>query len=326
MLASTLAPLLLAAAGNEPDPMSHVLPHKVFESTWFTNHHFMSIMVVLVGFAILTAVAKSMPTASGKNAEDYVTKGNLAQLFETLCVFIRDEVTRPLMGDLTDKYIGYIWSTFFFILFGNLLGLIPVGTVFGLMGLPGLQHAWGTMTGNLNFTAGLAIIAFFMMVFVGLKENGFGFVKHMWPVPVSPPEGVQGGMLVIVMPILWAAGVIVFILEAVGYLIKSFALCVRLFANMVAGHLVLGSLIAMAVSAPHIIKGAPILGAAVFSFMELFVAFLQAYIFTFLVVIFMSMGAVHHDEHDEHHAGLDEGELPGQALEQGLSGTTSSAH
>lgn len=318
MLLST--PIL--AAGDQLDPMSHVLPHMPFGGTWFTNHHFMSLVVLGVGLSLLFGLSKAVPQPSARNAEDFVTKGRINQIFETLCVFIRDEMTRPLLGDLTDKYISYIWSTFFFILIANVLGLIPVGPVFGIMGLPALSHAWGTLTGNVNFSAGLAIFAFFMMIFVGLKENGMGFIKHMWPVPISAPDGVEGPMLIIVMPILWAAGLIVFILEAVGYGIKAFALCVRLFANMVAGHLVLGSLVIMAVSSTSLLgKGASVIGASVFTFLELFVSFLQAYIFTFLVVIFMSLGAVSHDDHDEHHAGLDEGDMPGDAVGGSLTGT-----
>ena len=323
MLPSTL----ILAAGDKLDPMSHVLPHMPFGGSWFTNHHFMSIVVLGLGLLLLLGLAKAVPQPGAKNAEDFVTKGRINQIFETLCVFIRDEMTRPLLGDLTDKYIPYIWSTFFFILIANVLGLIPVGPVFGLLGLPNLSHAWGTMTGNINFTAGLAIFAFFMMIFAGLKENGMGFIKHMWPVPVSPPEGVEGPMLIIVMPILWAAGVIVFILEALGYAIKAFALCVRLFANMVAGHLVLGSLVIMIVTSSSLFgKGVTVIGASVFTFLELFVSFLQAYIFTFLVVIFMSLGAVSHDDHDEHHAGLDEGEMPGDAIGDSLTGTVTPAH
>ncbi len=325
----------LLAAGDKLDPLSHVLPHSFLGSGWFTNHHFMSLLILLGGVMLLLAIAKAMPLGDPHNpasrAEDYVTKGRLTQLFETLCVFLRDEMTRPLLGDLTDKYIYYVWSTFFFILFANLLGLVPVGALLGLtLGSTEAGHVWGTMTANINFTAGLAIVAFFMMVFVGLREAGLGFIKHMWPVPLTPPEGVTGPMLVIVMPILWLSGVLVFLLESLGYLIKSFALCVRLFANMVAGHMVLGSLIIMAVTTSNVLgKGMTVVGAATFTFLELFVSFLQAYIFTFLVVIFMSLGAVHHDDHgteDDHDGGLDEGEMPGEAVGEGLTGTVSPAH
>jgi len=85
--------------------------------------------------------------------------------------------------------------------------------------------------------------------------------------------------------------------------------------------LVLASLIIMAISAPALGKGASLLGATTFSFLELFVVFLHAYIFTFLTVIFISLGAVSHDEHDGHQAGLDEGAMPGEAFSEGLTGT-----
>ncbi len=310
----------LIASSGKLDPLSHVLPHYPFGGDWFTNHHLMSLIVLVGGITLLKLVASKLPTG-GKHAEGYVTTGILPQFFESLCVFVREDMTRPLLGDLTDKYIKYIWSVFFFILFANLLGMLPVGTVFGILGLPALSHAWGTMTGNVNFTAGLAIISLFMMIFVGLKENGLGFIKHMWPVPVTPPDGVEGAMLILVMPILWVVGLLVFILEAFGLLIKPFALAIRLFANMVAGHMVLSSLIIMAVTSGSIGKGASVIGATLFSCLELFVAFLQTYIFTFLTVIFISLGAISHEEHDEHHAGLDEGEMPGDAIGEGLSGT-----
>ena len=327
----SLPTLLAAGAANEiPDARSHVLPHYL-GSDWFTNHHLMSIIGVVVGLVILAAFAKSLNTnLSGEGpAEGYVTRGWFAQLFETLCVFIRDEVTRPLLGDMTDRYIKYVWSLFFFILAGNLLGLIPMGFVLHLLfdkaGENAWGHAWGTYTGNIGFTAGLALTALAMIFFIGLRENGTGFFTHMWPVPVTPPEGVEGFMTVLVMPVLWISGLLVFFLELIGLLIKAFALCVRLFANMVAGHLVLGSLIILALTAGVVGKFAAVGGAALFYFLELFVAFLQAYLFTFLFVIFASLGAVHHDEHDEHGGGLDEGELPGESAGEGFTGTTSVA-
>jgi F-type H+-transporting ATPase subunit a len=306
-----MTPSLMLASAGVPDPMTHVLSHPLFGSAWFTNHHFMSLVVLVGGAALLMVVAAKMPIKAG-SAEGYVTRGRVAQFFEVLCIYLRDEMARPLLGDLTDKYIKYIWSIFFFILFGNVLGMLPIGSLFRLIGMDSLAHLGGTMTGNINFTGGLAVISLFMMVFVGLKENGFGFIRHMWPVPFEP---------VAMLPIMLPVGLGVFILEFAGLFIKTFALCVRLFANMVAGHLVLASLIVMAITAPAVGKGASLLGATAFSFLELFVAFLQAYIFVFLTVIFVSLGAVSHDEHDDHNAGLDEGAMPGDALNGGLTGT-----
>lgn len=312
---SALFSTLAAGSGGKLDPESHVLPHYLFG--FFTNHHLMSLLAVGIGIFLLSMVAKkiSAGSASGaKDAESFVTKGSVAQLFETICVFLRDEVTRPLLGDLTDKYIPLIWSIFFFVLFGNLLGMIPIGPLFGIVG--GSSHLGGTFTGNLNFTAGLAIVMYFVMMVSGIKESGLDFFKHMWVVPLKP---------VWLSPLMIVVGIFIFLLELLlSPLIRAFALCIRLFANMVAGHLVLGSLIIMAVTAGGVGTGVTVLGAAIFSFLELFVSFLQAYIFTFLTVLFISLGVVSHDDHDEHHGGLDEGAMPHDSAQEGFSGTATS--
>jgi len=310
-------PITLAAAA-EPDPMSHVLPHYLFGSDWFTNHHFMSLVVLVTGVLVLWAASKRIAVQPEQGTEGYVTKGRVAQLFETLCVFLRDEMTRPLLGNLTDKYIYYIWSTFFFILLGNVFGMIPIGPVAGLLFGKEWSHIGGTMTGNLAFTGGLAVLAFIAIHGIALKESGLHYIQHGFPVPMKP---------LWLSPLLLVVNVLVAFLELVlGPVIKAFALAIRLFANMVAGHLVLGSLIILVLSAPAIGKGAGVIGAALFSFLELFVAFLQAYVFTFLMVIFISLGVVEHDGHDEHHAGLDEGEKPGEATSEQLTGTERPAH
>jgi F-type H+-transporting ATPase subunit a len=286
----------IIAAGAQPDPKSHVLPHYLFGSSWFTNHHLMTLVAAIGGFLLIWLVANKIQVVNPKSNDDLQTKGRVPQLFETICVFLRDSVTRPMLGELTDKYIYYIWSIFFFILFCNLLGMIPIGPLFGVIGGVKYSHFGGTATGNLNFTAGLAIVAFIMIHAIGIKEHGLAYFKHFCPVPLK---------LDYLLPLMIVIAVLMVIVEIIGALVKPFALAVRLFANMVAGHLVLGSLIIMAISAGYVGKGATILGATVFSFLELFVAFLQAYIFTFLTVIFISLGAAHHDDHhDEHDDGV----------------------
>jgi len=309
---------LTLAAGAKPDPMSHVLPHYLFGSDWFTNHHFMSLVVLVVGILLLLAVTRRITVRTDQGVEGYVTKGRIAQLFETICMFIRDEMAKPLLGGLTDRYIYYIWSTFFFILLGNLFGLIPISAIAGLLFGKEWSHIGGTMTGNVAFTGGLALLAFLMMNVSAFKESGAEYVKHAFPVPMKP---------VYLSPLFLVINIFIAFMELiVAPLIRSFALAIRLFANMVAGHLVLGALIILVLTVPAIGKGAGVLGAAVFSFLELFVAFLQAYIFTYLLIIFISLGVVSHDEHDEHHGGVDEGEMPGEALEEQLTGTKSPAH
>ncbi len=298
MLTLLPSPSLAAA---ELSPESHVLPHYLFGSDWLTNHHLMSIVGAGVGIAVLVAIAGKIATGhaagdhtgSGGKASDYVSRGVAANLLETLCQFVRNDVAKPMLGKATDRYIYYIWSIFFFILLGNLLGMLPIGAALGLINSH-WSHVGGTYTGNLNFAAGLAIISLVMIVFIGLRENGFGFIAHMWPVPLKP---------LYLSPLLLVVGLLIFILEVIGLGIKSFALCIRLFANMVAGHLVLGSLVIMVVTTANVLgKGLTVFGATLISFMELFVAFLQAYIFTFLTVIFISLGLPHGDHsHDEGH-------------------------
>lgn len=310
--------MLSLAASAKPEPMSHVLPHYLFGSTWFTNHHLMSLVVLVGGSLLMLLVARRMAVRPEQGVEGYVTKGRVAQLFETICVFLRDEMTRPLLGGLTDKYIYYIWSTFFFILFGNLLGMIPIGPVAGLLFGKEWSHIGGTMTGNLAFTGGLAVLAFLLMNASALKESGLSYIRHAFPVPMQP---------LYLSPLFVIINVFIAFMELiVSPVIRSFALAVRLFANMVAGHLVLGSLVILVIAAPAIGKGAGVLGSTLFSFLELFVAFLQAYVFTFLLVIFISLGVVSHGEHDEHNGGLDEGEQPGEALDQQLTGTARPVH
>lgn len=310
----------LLAAGAKPDPMSHVLPHYLFGSSWFTNHHFMSLVALVLGIVGLVLASRRIVIKPEQGIAGYVTRGRFAQVVETICVFLRDEMAKPLLGSMTDKYIYYIWSTFFFILLGNVLGMVPMGPAFGLILGKEYSHLGGTLTGNLAFTGGLALLALLMMHGVALKEQGMNYIKHGFPVPLEP---------LWLSPLLLVVNLLVAFLELVlGPVIKSFALAIRLFANMVAGHLVLGSLIILILSAPAVGKGAGFLGAAAFSFLELFVAFLQAYVFTFLLVIFISLGAAHHgDDHDhEHqhdtHAGDPaHGRKPGDAVGEQLTVT-----
>ena len=174
---------------------------------------------------------------------------------------------------------------FFLILTANLLGLIPIGAVTGAID-PHLAHLGGTATGNLMITAALAISAFIFIHYAGIREKGgryFNFLLGHAPVWLAP----------LMIP-----------LEIVGALIKAFALCIRLFANMVAGHVVLAVLLGFAAAGlakmgPGL--GIPItivstVGAVAINMLELLVAFIQAYVFTYLTIIFVGM-AVEPDHH-----------------------------
>jgi F-type H+-transporting ATPase subunit a len=174
-----------------------------------------------------------------------------------------------------------------------MLGLVPVGPILRFAGGndPHLEHWGGTATGNIAITAGLAAVSFVMIHGVGIKENGLKYFAHFNPGPAY--------MAPILVP-----------LEVVGSLVKPFALAVRLFANMVAGHLVLAALLGLIFTfKSYGVAAGSIFGAAALSMLELFVAFLQAYIFTFLTVLFIAAGSVHeHGSGDGHGESGHEGE------------------
>ncbi len=271
------------------DLMSHVLPHRLFKlftvgdyEFWVTNHVLMA-TVAAVLMALLFLHVKKRAQTHGEGLDAYVTKGRVAQLFETICQFLREEVARPALGKDTDRFIFYIWTTFFFILICNLLGMIPIGQIMQLAtGNKSLGHAGGTATGNISVTAGLAIVAFLMIHLSAIRALGVGgWLKHHMPGPIF------------LAPMM-------FVLELVGDLVKPFSLCVRLFANMVAGHLVIAALLGMIFTfGKWFVVPGSLIGSLGISLLELFVAFLQAYVFTFLTVLFIASFVAHHEEHEE---------------------------
>ena len=183
-------------------------------------------------------------------------------LIEIIVLFLRDEVVVPNLGHKGAAYMGYFSTLFFFILVLNLLGLVPYGS---------------TATGNLAVTAGLALTTFALVNFAGIKEQGLiGYFAHI------VPKGVPLWLYPLLFPI-----------ELIGLLTKTFALAIRLFANMITGHIVILAFISFififgSLSAVIGFGVAPIsVGLVLFTLLlELFVAFLQAYVFVFLTAIF----------------------------------------
>lgn len=184
-----------------------------------------------------------------------------ANAIEAMIVFVRDEIVIPNMGVKGLAYMPYLLTTFFFILIMNLFGLIPYGA---------------SATGNVNVTAGLALIAFVMIQAAAIRAQGIGhYLAHL-------TGGVHWSLWPIMIPI-----------EILGLFTKPFALCIRLFANMTGGHLVLLSLIGLIfIFKALVVVVAPVaVGFVVaINFLELFVAVLQAYIFTMLTSLFMGLG------------------------------------
>jgi F-type H+-transporting ATPase subunit a len=202
---------------------------------------------------------------ASRRAGEMVPRG-LRNVLEILIVFIRDEVARKAIGPGADRFVPYLLTTFFFILCCNLAGLIPGGA---------------TATGNISVTAGLALIAFAVIQYGGIREHGV--IRHFKNLV---PHGLPGWLV----PIM-------FVLELMSMLIKPFALCVRLFANMMAGHVAILAFFSLIFILSDLYSG--FIGLAVSPFviafelfvhlLEILVAFLQAYIFTMLTANFIGM-------------------------------------
>lgn len=196
---------------------------------------------------------------------ELVPKG-FAAVLEAMVLFVRDEIAIPNIGLEDGKRMTPLLSTmFFFILTCSLMGLIPL---------------FGTATGNITVTASLAIITFFTVQIMGMIKNGFfGYFKSL------VPHGIPLPLLFIIIPI-----------EILGLFIKPFALAMRLFANMIAGHTVIFALLGLIIALGSILVSPFAVGFAVFiNLLEILVAFIQAYIFTILSSLFIGMAM--HPEH-----------------------------
>jgi F-type H+-transporting ATPase subunit a len=282
------------SAGEHESPLEHVVQHSLVERpahlgpltpngtiTLFSDQ---IAMVALAGVLLLALVPILVKKRRGNAGVDAMVPTGAANGLEAVCDYLRKEVAEPALQEHTDRFIKYIWSVFFFVLTVNILGLLPIPVISNLFG----THLGGAATGNIWMTATLAIITMFMMVINGLRLGGKSYLAHFCPGP------------------LWMAPLLVPV-EIIGLIAKVFALAVRLFANMIAGHILLAVLLSF-IMAAGVQSAALGLGVGVLvvsasvaiNFLELFVAFLQAFIFTFLTTLFIGMSVVFH--HDDHHA------------------------
>lgn len=235
----------------------HEIPYVGFLVWWLgISRHVLSLFLASAAMLII------FPTIA--KDQSLVPRG-LRNFFEVIMVFIRDEVAKPFLGPDTDKYLPVLWTFFFFILFNNLLGLVPGVT---------------TATGSVFVTAGLAVSAMVWWHGCGIAEQGLvAYIKNI--IPPGLPWWLIGPM---------------FLVELVGHVAKPFALTVRLFANMTGGHAVLYAFVGLAMILKTFWLGPASIAAAIPIYMlEIFVAFIQAYVFTFLVTVFL--GAAVHPEH-----------------------------
>jgi F-type H+-transporting ATPase subunit a len=187
---------------------------------------------------------------------------------ETIVIFVRDEIVLSTMGSGGLKYLPYLITTFCFILIMNLMGLVPYGV---------------TSTANIGVTGALAFISFVMIQASAIRAQGLKrYLMHL-----------TGGVPWYLWPIMVPT-------EFIGMFTKPFALCLRLFANMNGGHMVLLSFIGLIfIFKSYLVSPVPVLFAVGISLLEIIVAFLQAYIFTILTALFMGTG-IQAAEHHEH--------------------------
>jgi F-type H+-transporting ATPase subunit a len=236
----------------------------------FCISKFMILEVVIAALLVYLLKKYARQVQNGEPA-----RGKFWNAIDAIVLYVRDQVARPAIGEHhADHFVPLLWSVFFFILTCNLFGMIP----------------WlGAPTGTFGTTLALSCVTLGTVLFSGMKQ--FGVLKFWW---YQSPD----------FDLPWVVGIplkiFVLAIEIGGLFIKHGVLAVRLLANMVAGHLVLlgvMGIIASAAAGPtwswSVATILSVLGSVVFSLLELFVAFLQAYVFTFLSALFIG-AAIHH--------------------------------
>lgn len=313
------------------DPFHHVRDFRYFElpdfvgraldlpgnKLWLPTIDLGFYQLHLTKFMVLQVVAGLITLLIFRNLANNIRNGKPAtgawnNMWEAIALFLRDNVVRPTLGghhdhhddghdaahghglpETThetrlgeishdhskhpeDKHLPFIWSCFFYILFCNLLGAVPF---------------LGSATGNINVTGALALCALGATYVVGTRELGgpVAFLKNL-----VPPLDAPAAMKLFLVPMM-------FVIEVVGLLIKHGVLAVRLFANIMGGHTVIGVMLGFIAAAPvldswlwYVVTPASIFGQIAIGMLELFVAFLQAYVFAFLATIFIAMGSHPH--------------------------------
>jgi F-type H+-transporting ATPase subunit a len=273
----TLADTVKAAQSGKQDTgwiMHHVLDsHQIdlapFGSITLPQIHLFGLDLSITKHVVFMWIAAAILIftfikVSKSYQKSLVPKG-VTNLSEVLILFVRDEIVRPTIGNGFEKFLPYLLTVFFFILTCNFIGLIPYGA---------------TATGNIAVTATLATISFFVIQIGGIMKNGlFGYFKGLLP----------HGLPTWLIPIM-------FVVELLGLFTKPFALAIRLFANMTAGHIVILALLGLIfILRTYVVVPVSISFALFIYLLEILVALIQAYIFTMLSSLFIGMA--YHQEH-----------------------------
>jgi F-type H+-transporting ATPase subunit a len=255
-----------------PDGIIKIPQPFVTDPTEATVHGFRITKFMLIELVVALLIAVIFIRLGHKMRRSDAPKGRLWNLFEAILVYLRDQVARPAIGHHDgDRFVPFIWTIFFFVLFCNLFGLLP----------------WaGSPTGALATTAALAVVTFVVVVGAGIKKLGpIKFWTSMVP-HLDLPWHMWIPMVLLIFPI-----------EVMGLLIRHFVLAIRLLANMMGGHMVLAVLTSFIIATAGSlafwgVMPISLMAATGLSLLELFVGVLQAYIFTFLSALFIGM-AVH---------------------------------
>ena len=275
-----------AEGHGEFDPMHHVQDGDYLDFGYFGKVHLPAphswqvgpvdmtptrhVVFLWITALILLALFIPAGLAAGRREAGRAPAGKRHNAIEAAALFIREQVVMQNIGHGGEKYAGYLITLFFFILIANLLGMLPFGA---------------SATGNIAVTAALALITFVVVEVSGMVALGpKGYLKTIVYVPQGLPMPMAVIMAVIMTPV-----------ELLGKFAKPFALAVRLMANMMAGHIVLLSLFAVALMFGGVVVVGPWLMALALTFLELFVAFLQAYVFVMLTAVFI--GLIVHSHH-----------------------------
>ncbi len=282
------------AANN---PIDHITDKPIGDLA-LTLHMGALVVAMLIALAVLLRAASAIKTGPFDDGpERHLTRGRLSQLIEVISLYLIENAIRPILREDTNRFLPFLLSLFFFILTCNLLGLIPFLDVQHIFtGLHTPDERWaifgGTATANLAVTLGLALLSFIAIQYQGFRSLGVkGWASHL-----------TGGAPLYLLPIMLPV-------ELLGLVIKPVALAIRLFANMVAGHTLMAVVAGFGTMALHSTQSwlagggitvVSIIAAVPISFLELFVAFLQAFIFMFLTTVFIGQMTHHHDEAHDH--------------------------
>jgi F-type H+-transporting ATPase subunit a len=233
----------------------HTILWNLHLPSWMSNN---ALMLIFAGLILLFIFKGLFRHQEGRAPRGWTNA------LEALILFIRNDICIANLGEKDGRKLTPLFLTFFFfIVTCNLMGLIPL---------------FSTATGNINVTFGLATVTFSFMVFGAMYVNGpIAFFKSF------APTGVPWPILILIVP-----------LEMIGLVIKCAALTIRLFANMLAGHIVVFSLIGLLVMFGFAALPALVMALAI-NIMEIFIAFLQAYVFSLLSAMFI--GQMYHPAH-----------------------------